>query len=305
MMLSLNLSGVGCRTYSKRPGELPDTSLVLRANQGVGKNFFVNAIAKLVGQHYLPLNSSNQLVGRFNKHLLDLLLVFANESLFGGDRKIVGPLNTMITEVDTVCESKGVDIIRVKNYKRLIIASNESWPIPMDLDDRRFLVLDVSDSHKKDYPYFMGIQNDLNAGGYEHLMFELLNKDISALNVRELPQSNTGFDIKLRSSSNLIQWWFEELKHGDLHPAWLLGPISQRKIELHMRYMNLCEKYFDRYPVKPHIFGKELKKICPYKCRRVAKAEGRSYIYVLPSLKECRKAFETGANLIDFDWTGS
>ena len=60
----------------QKPGQLPDTGLVMRSVPGCGKNFFVKALSELIGlQHFIQLTSTNQLTGRFNKHLSDLLLV--------------------------------------------------------------------------------------------------------------------------------------------------------------------------------------------------------------------------------------
>ena len=286
----------------QKPGEVPGTSLVLRGKQGIGKNFFVETIGTLIGQHYLQLHRAGQIVGQFNRHLVDLLLVFANESLWGGDKDGIGALKTMISDSDSVCEPKGVDIIRVKNYKRLIFASNESWAVPMDLDDRRFLVLDVSDGHKKDYPYFESLQNDLSAGGYEHLMHDLTTHDISSFNVREAPQSNTGFDIKLRSASKVALWWYETLVDGVVEDTVVLSPdnlIRVGKKEVHDSYLSFAKQHGERYLLTLSLFSKELKKICPIEIYR---GTDTCRQFQIPSLIECRKAFEVAVDLVDHEW---
>ena len=44
----------------------------------------------------------------------------------------------MITEEDRIIEPKGKDAFQVKNFIRLMIASNKSWVVPTELEDRRF-----------------------------------------------------------------------------------------------------------------------------------------------------------------------
>lgn len=154
----------------QKPYELPETALVIRGKQGVGKNTFADAIGYLVGHHYLCLTNMNQLAGRFNSHLKDALLVFANEAVWGGEKSNEGTLKAMITDQYSPVEHKGKDIFMVKNYKHLIVGSNESWAVPMGLDDRRFVVLDVSDRYKEDQNYFKAIREELKTGGYKALI---------------------------------------------------------------------------------------------------------------------------------------
>ena len=56
----------------------------------------------------------------------------------------------MITDPTFNIEQKGIDSIPISNYLRIFISSNEDWAVPIDSDDRRFVVLDLSDRHKQD-----------------------------------------------------------------------------------------------------------------------------------------------------------
>jgi hypothetical protein len=60
------------------------TALVLRGKQGTGKGTFVAAIGKLLGHHYAPLCNLDQILGRFNHHLKNAILIFADEAIWGG-----------------------------------------------------------------------------------------------------------------------------------------------------------------------------------------------------------------------------
>ncbi len=128
------------------------TGLVLMGQQGVGKNTFVNPIGEVFGAHYLPLDNIQQLLGQFNFHLKNAVLIHANEAIWGGHKKDIGVLKSMVTDEFSLIEGKGKDRIMVRNFKHVIISSNEEWPVHIDPDDRRFLVLKVSDIHKEDIP---------------------------------------------------------------------------------------------------------------------------------------------------------
>ena len=94
-------------------------------------------------------------------------------------------------------EGNGKDRITLPNFKHFIFSSNERWPIHMDSDDRRFFVLKVGENRKEDHDYFQAITTELDNGGYEALLFDLLNEDITNFNPRSIPSCSDSFDIKL------------------------------------------------------------------------------------------------------------
>ena len=58
-------------------------------------------------------------------------------------------------------------------------ASNERSVVPADIGDRRWQVFEVSDEHREDKPYFSAIMREMKEGGYEAMLHELLERDIS------------------------------------------------------------------------------------------------------------------------------
>lgn len=46
-------------------------------------------------------------------------------------------------------------------------------------DARRFLVLVVSEDRKEDHEYFAAIWKQMETGGYEAMLYELVNLDIT------------------------------------------------------------------------------------------------------------------------------
>ena len=171
----------------------------------------------MLGQHYVLLSSIGELVSNFNYHLKHAVLIHANEALWGGNKKEIGTVKAMITEQRCLIEGKGKDRIMVKNFKHLILSSNEDWPVHIDADDRRFFVLRVSEKHKEDHEYFSAIQTELDNGGYEGLLYDLLHENISDFNPRQLPHSDESFAIKLRSADSDIRYIYEALSEGSFN----------------------------------------------------------------------------------------
>ena len=284
----------------QKPAELPGTALILRGKQGIGKGTMMKYLGELVGQHYLELTHMSQVTGKFNGHLKDALCLHANEAIWGGDKASEGQIKAMITDELTAIEQKGKDIITVRNYKRLILASNNPWPAPRDPDDRRFFVLDVSDAHKEDQEYFAAIHDQMSTDGLEALMHCLLNVDLDGFNPRVMPETDgAGFDMKLRSMDSVMQWLHEVLDDGDL-PADRSNPLAvdhtwpeeYPKASLHALYGDWCRRQNQRHPESSALFGRKLKEVITG-MRETRKAiAGRPRYYQLPPLQECRRLFE-------------
>ncbi|MDR3550504.1 MAG: DUF5906 domain-containing protein, partial [Candidatus Babeliales bacterium] len=197
----------------QRPDQV-HTALVLQGSQGVGKNSFVEPLGILLGSHYAPLSSINELISNFNYHLKNAVLIHGNESLWGGNRKDIGNLKAMITDEYCLIESKGKDRIAVRNFKHVILSSNEDWPVHLDADDRRFLVIRVSEQKKEDHVYFNAVQDQLDNGGYEALLYDLLHEDLIDFNPRRMPSSADSFDIKMRSAQSPYRYIYDALCEG-------------------------------------------------------------------------------------------
>src|SRR5262249_30889666 len=149
--------------------------------------FFATHFGHLFGRHYMQVSNPSHLVGNFNAHLRDTVLLFADEAFYAGDKKHEGILKTLITEDTIPIESKGVDVVTCPNFVHLIMASNEPHIVRAGIDERRFLVLDVGEGHKQDIEYFKAIASELENGGYANLLDFLLRYDLSGFEVRTVP----------------------------------------------------------------------------------------------------------------------
>ena len=294
-----------CAHLVQRPAELPEVAVVLRGLQGTGKGMFARALGKLVGSaHFAHLTSINQIVGRFNAHLAGKLLVFADEALWGGNKHSEGALKALITEPTISIEQKGKDIFHVRNYTRLIVASNANWAVPLDLDDRRFLVLDVSEAHKEDTAYFSALQAELDNGGLSGLMQYLQQKNLSSFNVRAMPKTSSAFDIKLKSASTVCRWWYQMLRDAEAS-LWL--PTVKKK-DLHAKYLAWCKDLHEQHPESQETFSTELRKLVPnLKDYRPNKAEWngeRPRCFKFPALADCRALLQVSCKCGSEIWAG-
>lgn len=202
----------------QRPDVAGQVAVVLRGKKGTGKSFFAKTIGHLFGRHYLQVSDSKHLVGSFNAHLRDTVLLFGDEAFFAGDKRHESVLKTLVTEEQLVIEGKGVDAEASPNYTHLILASNEEWVVPAGMDERRFFVLEVSDAQAVQHEYFKSIIRDMQAGGYQSLLHYLLTYDLSKYEVRKFPETEALHEQKAYSQDEKTQWFIGKLQDGQLLP---------------------------------------------------------------------------------------
>lgn len=284
------------------------TGLVLMGSQGTGKGKFVKTIGKLFGPHFVHLDNLERLLGNFNFHLKNAVLVFGDEAIWGGNKKDIGKLKAMVTEEFAMIEPKGKDPIAVRNFRHFILASNEDWPLHLDRDDRRFLVLQLSEKRKEDFAYFKTIDAELANGGLEALLYELKNEDISEFNPRELPQNKEAFQVKMSSAPSVETYIYESLNNGYFD----IGNASQDSVWKETRptdsvfadYVAWCDKQRIASE-KQERLGKALLKLIPSTLKSRPRVPGgngvRHWIYQFPALSRAReefqKAYKTGSEI--------
>jgi len=205
----------------QRPWEQGHTALVLRGSQGAGKGTFAKTFYKLFGRHGKQIASAKHLVGNFNAHLRDCVVLFADEAMAASNREHEAVLKTLVTEDSLMVEAKGIDVTEARNYLHVIMASNSDWVVPAGVDDRRFVVLDVSGEHKQDASYFRAINQELNNGGYQALLYQLTTRDLSTFDPRKKPTTAALQDQKTLSFDTLAKWWYSVLQEGMLGEVFL------------------------------------------------------------------------------------
>jgi hypothetical protein len=161
------------------PDRAGETAVILRGRQGTGKSILVKYFGALFGRHFLQVSDSKHLVGSFNQHLRDIIVLFGDEAFFAGDKKHEGVLKTLITEQFLMSEAKSVDAETVPNFLHILMASNSDWVIPAGMEERRFFVLDVNEKKMQNTTYFKALSDQMTSGGKEALLHLLKTRDIS------------------------------------------------------------------------------------------------------------------------------
>ena len=276
----------------------------MRGKQGTGKGCFVSQFGEIFGSHFLHITNPTHLVHRFNQHLKDAILVFVDEGLWAGDKTAEGILKGMVTEKYFMCEPKGKDAFPVKNHVHLIIASNSQWVVPAGLEERRFMVLDVSNKYIQDLNYFKAIFHQMNHGGREAMLYDLLETDLSSVNLRTIPRTDALLDQIIHTMSPAHKFWFERLRAGTLldeHREWEVYVITEK---LYRAYLEFADDCGERYRLIDRQFGREIRRLCPDMKRQHLTVDAkRTWVLTVPDLETCREQFEKMVN-VKINWEG-
>jgi hypothetical protein len=277
----------------QNPACRPGTAIVLRGKQGVGKGVFCTQFGKLFGPHFVHVQHARHLTGHFNAHLKDALVVFADEAFWAGDKTAEGALKAMVTEELLPIEFKGKDTIYVRNYIRLMIASNHDWVVPAGLEERRFFVIDISEGRMQDGEYFAAIAGQMNNGGREALLHHLQNYDLNGIDLRSYPQTDALREQKVHTMTAVQKWWCDCLTRGVVltdDREWKTRiPCDEVQEEFCKHAQRLG---YSRRSSETEL-GMELNKLVPSLERNRPAIRGhRTYVYDLPPLADCRVAFD-------------
>lgn len=288
----------------QHPATLPGVAIVMKGARGAGKSIVATTIGSLWHKtHFKHITSPDLLVGRFNSHLQDCLLCFADEALFAGDKKAEQQLKTIISESQRMIEAKGKDAVMLPNFSRVIMATNSEWSIPAGPDERRYCVFEVAKTKAQNHAYFNALIQELEAGGREELLHLLLNRKIKS-NVRKAPATQALLDQKLHSLDCVESWWWEALDRGAVGPCNQEGILSAHvtigqeawpklacKDALYNHYLSYAHQHNINYPHKKTMFCKKLKQLAKVSDHRVVVEGKRTRYYAIESLEDSRSTF--------------
>jgi hypothetical protein len=248
------------------PLEMPQVAIAFKGKQGSGKSLPIEYYGDIFGKnrHFLPVTSPKHLLGEFNAHQKNALLIFADE-LFWSSRndQVEGVLKTLITQPTRLIEGKGVDVITVQNYTKLMIASNKDWTAPVYVDDRRFFVLNVEDSKIGDWSYWNALLREREQGGPSALLYTLLQRDLTHFTPMAFPKTAARGEQMLETEP-CLNFLYQCVLNGE----WLYGDkVWYRNVLCNSMLIGL-QKHYQNFkkvdaPRSVDEAKKELERFCP------------------------------------------
>lgn len=286
------------------PANPKGCAVVLGGIEGAGKGTVANALAHILGIHASIVTNGKHLTSQYNDMIADSVFMFADEVVYAGNHEAANLLKAMVTEKETTREKKFGDKEKVRSFIHIMMATNNKWKIAAGPESRRWFVLQVKPNAANDVVYFGKIKQQMENGGYEAMLDELLNREITS-NLRYAPETE-----ELRMQRTMLQ----VQSHSESLPAWLshmldTGTIGVTDLNADMQseggdwpklidkaslwdcYAEWTRKYKPRAPVlSTSVFFPELKAIGFEDGPRTKKGNARVRTIVVPDFEELVKA---------------
>jgi Family of unknown function (DUF5906) len=259
----------------QHPDVVGETVLVLQGDEGTGKGTLGRAMLRIFGLHGLPVTQAKHLVGGFSGHLQHCCFLFLDEAFWAGDVSAEGRLKSLITEDTVTIEPKYFAPFQVPNLLHIMMSSNNDWVVPAGPHARRYAVFKVSDKRMDDFAYFSALRSELDNGGVEAMLYDLLRLDLDNWHPMQIYKTAALMEQKARSLRGLDAWIETMLQEGSLPYGGFDGYPNRSLTQ------NLTEqaKQFDGYTNDS---------LVPRALKKPGKARGWKF----PPLPECRKLFE-------------
>jgi hypothetical protein len=289
----------------QRPWLSPEAAIVFRGKEGTGKGTLARALMRIAGAHGLTVSSSQQFAGRFNAHLRDVVFLFADEAVAPTDKEGNSVLKQLVTEPIISYEGKGRDIVPGRNMVHIIMASNERWVVPAGPEARRYLVSEVSDARRNDRAFFARLWAQMESGGYEAMLHDMLGLDLNGWSSANPPSTTALGEQKVMSLDPLTEFWRERLMRGDLADLvmqaddefeWSEDCDTPLRLEPKHKdeIINAVRAFVDRRrALSTPVNHKAL--VNAGKCFGLEAAHsggGRSRLWIVPPLRRARELFE-------------
>lgn len=194
----------------QKPHERTALVPVLIGKQGTGKGILMDGImGPILGDFFTAVNTSAELMARFNIKLSKKFLTFIDEATWRGNKTEDGILKRMVGSPTMTVEEKHGAIYDMENYSRYVIASNNMEAVALEVGNRRYVVIETADEGAADPNYFDPIGNYVNEEeNLRKFLGFLLNRDISNFHRYKILENNTAGSIaKIQTMGPVGMFW--------------------------------------------------------------------------------------------------
>ena len=129
----------------KYPARKKPFGIIIKGRQGEGKNFVLSRIAKVISEnHYLTTSNIKDVIGDYAMGLFHKLIVNLNEMDLTSTKSITNKFKSVVSENTITFNPKHSNQFESINYALMVITSNETIPIVLDVmtGERRWFIFE-------------------------------------------------------------------------------------------------------------------------------------------------------------------
>ncbi|MGI9142093.1 MAG: DUF5906 domain-containing protein [Fluviibacter sp.] len=233
----------------QNPGAKMQSAVIMHGPQGTGKSMVFKTLARIYGYKGNPyLNYSivldqKALQSNFNPDWDSKLFILAEEVVNNSDKwQLKNELKELVTGETIRIEGKFANAVHQRNQMNMAFLSNEGQPIPLDVGDRRHLVIYTPPALDK--RFYAELADELKAGGTEAFYDYLLNIDLTGFHEGTQPPMTDAkqrlIDLSAGSEIRFANEWLD----GDL--GYPICPCLSP--DLYSAYQSYCRRNGESRP---------------------------------------------------------
>lgn len=193
----------------QHPGAKMRTALIFHGPQGTGKNLFFESIMAIYGE-YGRIVDQSAIEDKFNDWASKKLFLIADEVVARTELfHIKNKLKCFVTGEWIRINPKNVSAHDERNHVNLVFLSNESQPLVLEKDDRRYAVIHTPE--KLPETFYHTIRDEIKGGGIAALHHYLLNLDLTGFDEHSKPPVTKAktdlIEVSMDSISSFINDW--------------------------------------------------------------------------------------------------
>jgi len=223
----------------------PKTAWVLHGTEGTGKGLIINNIlAVLLGRNYVQSKRASELEEKFNGWMEQALIAFIDEiKVSASARKdiISGDLRNFITEDYVTIRGMNKAAIQVRNYTGMIFSSNESDPVNIKSNDRRYNVGHFQTERLKITQHEIDavIPNELG-----HFMQYIMTRTADIAKAAQALKNEAHAKL-VEQNKTSAEVTSSQIANGDIMALWELRMDLQLAIQIMGSGANYAQMYHD------------------------------------------------------------
>jgi hypothetical protein len=185
-------------------------ALLIQGGQGIGKSLLGTLMRRVLGPTNVEFPTNEELHSNFTEWALGRELVVIQELMAVGRVQMANKLKPLITEDYVRVEEKHKTPYTVENHMNFLAFTNHEDPIPLEHDDRRFLVV-MSGAEPREQAYYDDLFGRILSGtGAEDAAGWLARRDLTGFNPKRRAPRTDAKERMRRSGLHEVEAWLLE-----------------------------------------------------------------------------------------------
>ena len=226
------------------PAVKSGTAIVLKSEPGGGKSTLSIIFRKMMGQSYVgeTANPAQDIFGTHGNIHIGKILTFLDEVKSGDTVKNLGQLKNLITSEKCNYNEKGVKLVEVMNCSRFLFTTNESIPLAVDDNDRRYGMIECSDKYCLNFEFWIDFYKNVveDQGIIKGFFNTLMERDVSNRDWMSFPQTELRSEM-IKASLHPIIYFLDKFIRSHKYISEDIIKITPTK--LFAVYKEYCSKH--------------------------------------------------------------